>query len=336
MAPAVRFLVRVFTLAAAQAWVFLLSACGGGGSNNNIQPPPTAQTFAFLRAATGGLFQPMAGNLNGAPFKAVGQPANIWSIATSPDGKKAVFDMNANGQWDIYVADTDGTNVRQITNDAESDYEPTFSPDGSKVIFTSYRGDQGSVGFDVIVANVDGTGITDLTQNSTMDHHFAVSSPDGTWIAFAGVDRSVSTNLIWGIWVMGADGSSLRNVLPSLDYDRFSLPLTFSPDSTKIFFSGTTIDPQTSDIYSINLDGSNLRNLTNTGTDWYPRFDGSTLIFNSYRDGNAEIYAMNADGTGVRRLTTNTVYDSFSQAGSLDAPGTQLRYERSFHFFSYH
>jgi len=309
---------------------------GGGGSNNQIQPPATVQTFAFLRATAGGLFQPMAGNLNGKPFQAVSQPENIWSIANSPDGTKAAFDMNVNGQWDIYVANADGTNIRQITNDTDSDYEPTFSPDGSKVIFTSYRGDQGSVGFDVIVANVDGTGLTDLTPNSTtMDHRFAVFSPDGTWIAFAGVDTGAA-HPIWGIWVMSTDGSSLRNVLPSLDYDRFSLPLTFSPDSTKIFFSGTTIDPQTSDIYSINLDGSNLRNLTNTGKDWYPRFDGSTLIFNSYRDGNAEIYAMNADGTGARRLTTNTAYDSFSQAGSLDVPGTQLRHERPFLFFSYH
>ena len=311
--------------------------CGGGGSNNNqIQPPPTAQTFAFLREAAGGLFQPMAGNLNGQPFQAVSQPANIWSIATSPDGRKATFDMNANGQWDIFVANSDGTNIRQITNDTDSDYEPTFSQDGSKVIFTSYRGDQGSVDFDVIVGNVDGTGLTDLTPNSKMGHRFAVFSPDGKWIAFAGVDLTVASSPIWGIWIMSADGSSLRNILPSLDYDRFSLPLTFSPDSTKIFFSGTTIDPRTSDVYSINLDGSSLRNLTNTGKDWYPRFDGSTLIFNSYRDGNAEIYAMNADGSGVRRLTTNTVYDSFSQAGSLDTPGTQLRYDSTFRFFSYH
>lgn len=296
-------------------------ACGGGSSTRNpIQQPATEQTFAFLREAPAGLFQPMAGNLTGAPFKTVGQPANIWSIAASPDGTKAVFDANLTGQWDIYIANSDGTNIRQITNDAESDYEPTFSPDGSKVIFTSYRGDQGSVGFDVIVANIDGTGITDLTPNSTIDHNFAVFSPDGTRVAFAGVDRTVATNLIWGIWTMSADGTSLRNVIPSTEYDRYSLPLTFSPDGTKIFFSGTTIDPSTSDIYSINLDGSNLRNVSNTGMDWYPRFDGSMLIFNSYRDGNAEIYTMNADGTGVRRLTNNTVYDSFSQAGYVDTP----------------
>ena len=313
-----------------------LIGCGGGsGKTNPIQPPPTAQTFAFLREAPGGLFQAMGGNLNGAPFKAVGQAANIWSIALSPDETKATFDANLNGNWDIYIANSDGTNIRQITNDAESDYEPTFSADGSKVIFTSFRGDQGSVGFDVIVANTDGTGTIDLTPNSPIDHRFAVFSPDGTRIAFAGVDLTVPTNPIWGIWTMSADGTSLRNVIPSLDYDRYALPLTFSPDGTEIFFSGTTMDPSTSDIYSINLDGSGLQNLTNTGKDWYPRFYGSTLIFNSYRDGNAEIYVMNADGSGARRLTNNSVYDSFSRAGYNDVPGAQRRYERPSQFFSY-
>lgn len=189
------------------------------------------------------------------------------------------------------------------------------------MIFTSYRGDLGSVGFDIVVANIDGTGTTDVTPHSTIDHNFAVFSPDGTKIAFAGADRTVSTNIIWGIWTVSADGTSLRNVLPTTDYDRFALPLAFSPDGTQIFFSGTTIDPYTSDIYSINLDGSKLRNLTNTGMDWYPRFDGSTLIFNSLRDGNAEIYSMDADGTGVQRLTNNTMYDSFSQAAYSGTAG---------------
>ena len=287
-------------------------ACGGGNSNH-IQPPPAGQTFAFLRASNGGLFQPMAGNMTGESFNAIGQPANIWSIASSPDGKKAVFDANLNGQWwDIYVANSDGTNTVQLTNGSETDEEPTFSPDSSKVIFTSYRGDHGSVGFDIIVANVDGTGITDVTPNSTMDHSFAVFSPDGTKIAFAGFDP---TNIVWGIWTLNANGTGLSNVISATNYDVYALPLTFSPDGKTIFYTGVTIDPSpTADIYSVNLDGTQNRKLTTTGMDWYPRFDGSTLLFNSYRDGNAEIYAINANGSGVRRLTSNTVYDSFSQA----------------------
>jgi hypothetical protein len=68
---------------------------------------------------------------------------------------------------------------------------------------------------------------------------------------------------------MNVDGSGPMNVICNTAHDACSLPLTCLPDSTQILFSGTTIDPQTADIYSINLDGSNLKKLTNTGMDWY-------------------------------------------------------------------
>jgi Tol biopolymer transport system component len=104
------------------------------------------------------------------------------------------------------------------------------------VIFTSYRADQGSVGFDIIVANVDGTGITDVTPNSTMDHSFALFSPDGTKIAFAGFDP---TNIVWGIWTLNADGNGLSKVISATNYDVYALPLTFSPDGKRSFTPGS-------------------------------------------------------------------------------------------------
>src|SRR5690349_6269792 len=287
-----------------------LAGCGGGSTNNNTTAPLVQQNFALLREAPGGLFQPTLGNLNGTPFTAFGQAANIWSIASSPDGKKVAYDMNPNSQWDIYVSDSDGSHIVQITNDVDSDYEPTFSPDGSKVIFTSYRGNSGSFGFDVITANTDGTGLTDLTPNSTLDHRFAVFSPDGTKIAFSAFD---SVNIDWGIWIMNADGTGLSNVVRDTNHDAYALPIVFNPSGTQIFYSGVTIDPLSVDIYSVNVDGSGVQKLTNTGMDWYPRFVGNTVVFNSYRDANAEIYSMNADGTGVARVTNNTLYDAFSQ-----------------------
>jgi TolB protein len=81
----------------------------------------------------------------------------------------------------------------------------------------------------------------------------------------------------------------------------------FSPDGKQIaFMSGRDGNPE---IYAMNVDGSNLRRLTNNSAGessptWSP--SGSQIAFTSDRTGKAQIYVMNsADGSGVRRLTEN-------------------------------
>ena len=81
----------------------------------------------------------------------------------------------------------------------------------------------------------------------------------------------------------------------------------FSPDGKQIaFMSGRDGNPE---IYAMNVDGTNLRRLTNNPSGestptWSP--SGSQIAFTSDRSGKAQIYVMNsADGSGVRRLTVN-------------------------------
>ena len=80
----------------------------------------------------------------------------------------------------------------------------------------------------------------------------------------------------------------------------------FSPDGTRIaFMSGRDGNPE---IYAINMDGSNLRRLTNhpagDGTPtWSP--NSAQIAFVSDRTGTPQIYLMGADGSNVRRITMN-------------------------------
>lgn len=87
---------------------------------------------------------------------------------------------------------------------------------------------------------------------------------------------------------------------------------SWSPDGEKIAF-GTNRDGNT-EIYVMDADGSNSRNLTkNPSSDqlgnWSP--DGNFIVFHTNRDENREIYVMNADGSNPTNLTNNPAEDAF-------------------------
>jgi len=110
---------------------------------------------------------------------------------------------------------------------------------------------------------------------------------------------------------MAADGTDVQRLtnLP----DTYDTSPFVSPDGTKIVFSSQVEAANEGDIYVMDIDGGNLRRLTNTvalnyAPSWSP--DGSQIIFVSDRDGNHNIYVMNADGTDQRALTTDPGEDT--------------------------
>jgi TolB protein len=96
--------------------------------------------------------------------------------ALSPDGQKVAFMSRREENWDIYVADTDGSNLQRLTNDPAQDGLPTWSPDGNAIAFVSNRGGPWAVW----VMTPDGKGQSQLF---TME-----GSPDG----FVGTDTYAS------------------------------------------------------------------------------------------------------------------------------------------------
>ena len=58
----------------------------------------------------------------------------------SPDGKQIAFESNRTGNFEIYIINADGTNIKQLTSDTAFDGTPAWSPDGKQIVFIRTSG----------------------------------------------------------------------------------------------------------------------------------------------------------------------------------------------------
>ena len=224
------------------------------------------------------------------------------AVVTWPDALQTpgpmVFTSFSSGNNDIWIRSAGGTLLTQLTTPTEQDWDPEWSPDGTQIVFSSFRNQTND---HVWVMNADGTGQTALTTNG-VQNVYASWSPDGTEIVFSsgsGTGRN--------IWTMDSDGTNLSQLTSSGAEDSQA---NWSPDGTDIvFFSARSGLWQ---IWVMDSDGSNEIRLTNnSANDFFPVWspDGSQIAFISDRDGNTEVYVMNANGSSQTRLTTNGATD---------------------------
>ena len=240
---------------------------------------------------------------------------------------------------DIFIVNADGNNLANLTDDLADDCELAWSPDGTKIAFTSDR--SGDINIrNIYVMDADGNNVTDLTKYAAW-HGCPAWSPDGRKIAFhSGDDICVidadGNNLTrltdgpagdWGpLWspdgrkiafysgddicVIDADGNNLSNLTHDPAYDS---DLVWSPDGTKIAFtSDRSGDINIRNIYVMDADGNNVTDLTKYAAwhgcpAWSP--DGQKIAFTSRRQGHFDIYVMDANGSNVTKLTDDSAQD---------------------------
>ncbi|MGH7526338.1 MAG: TolB family protein [Gemmatimonadales bacterium] len=199
------------------------------------------------------------------------------------------------GQFEIYSARADGSELRRLTRNDAYDAEATVSPDGARVVFTSTR--DGDIELHTMA--VDGSDVRRLTQRVGYDGG-AFFSPDGrkiVWRAMypetpadtADYRRLLEQRLVrpsrLELWVANADGSDARQVtrLGGANFAPF-----FHPDGKRIVFASNQPDPRSRnfDLYLVNLDGTGLERVTTSPEfDAFPMFspDGKRLVFASNR-----------------------------------------------------
>jgi Tol biopolymer transport system component len=138
----------------------------------------------------------------------------VWR-ASRPDGDKLkdFQDLLKQGlvrpnKMELYVANADGSDAKQITNLGVASFGPYFYPSGNRIIFSSNYGDPTQREFDLYAINADGSGLERITHAPGFDG-FPMFSPDGKFLAFASNRASKpgtwDTNLFLASWVDGPE-----------------------------------------------------------------------------------------------------------------------------------
>ncbi len=202
--------------------------------------------------------------------------------------------------YDIFTAEPDGSNLKQLTHTPGYDAEATISKDGRKIVFTSTRNGD----LDIYSMNADGQHVKQLTHELGYDGG-PFYSPDGKWIVYRAYhptsEKEVSEYkqlLSQGfirpttleLWIMKADGTAKRQIT---HLKAASFAPSFFVDGKRVIFSsnrGSTGGMGNFELYAINLDGSDLEQITySPGFDGFPMFspDGKKLVWASNRNAKA-------------------------------------------------
>jgi len=181
--------------------------------------------------------------------------------------------------------------------------------------------------FDIYVANLKGEIIDTLIKEPGYDAEATVS-PKGDLIVFTS-DRTGDLEL----FTCNINGGNVKQVTFGLGYDGGAF---FSPDGKKLVFRSSRpetpedineykdllkdglVAPTHMEIYTCNMDGSDLRQITKLGkANWAPFFSpkGDKIIFSSNHAGERgfefNLYMINTDGAGLEQITYDPVFDAF-------------------------
>lgn len=249
----------------------------------------------------------------------VGTPLGEGNIEIRYDPPAAgdtqiAFASNRDGDFEIYVMNADGSNVRQLTFNNVNDDKPSWSKDGTRIAWESeIDGD-----FEIFIMDADGSNVRQLTNNDVNDWGPAWN-PTGTQIAFhSDEDGDVE------IFVIDADGNNRRQI--TFNSGATDRSPSWSPDGRELIYYSN--EPGGRELYRINLDtGFKTRITFNDFYDGQPDWslNGTGVIFGSTReDNNSEIYIMRIDGTNVVRLTNSP---SIEDDPVWSPDGTQVAFE---------
>jgi Tol biopolymer transport system component len=254
------------------------------GDTHRVSPGIGKTTCAFFRPRTG---EVLFASTHHDPEVKAKQQAELDFRAT---GKERRYSWDYDEQMDIYSARRDGTQLRRLTDAYGYDAEASYSPDGSKIVFTSIR--------DAYPA--DRLSAEDRERVKLDPSYFAE------------------------IYIMNADGSEPRRLTSAPGYDGGPF---FSPDGQRILWRRFIADGTIADIYTMKPDGSDVRRLTDFGCmAWAPFFhpSGQYVIFTANKFGFSNFELFVVDAAGEREPARVTFTDGFDGLPVFSPGGHRL------------
>jgi Tol biopolymer transport system component/DNA-binding winged helix-turn-helix (wHTH) protein len=205
----------------------------------------------------------------------------------SPDGSKIAFESDRSGSHEVWISDSDGHNLQQITHLNSLTGTPSWSPDSRLLVFDSRAEGEANI----YVYNTAGGDLRKVT-TSTRANSLPSWSRDGRFLFYAS-GKDIDTPSIWRVPV---DGGTATEIIADGD-----LPIA-SPDGTHLFFR--RLGSGSVSIMRIRLDGSDLQTVkvlpvADNSVAWWP--SGGGLYILSAPAGTSQIEYLDV-ATGKRRL----------------------------------
>ncbi len=217
----------------------------------------------------------------------------------APDGEKIVFESNRDGNWQIYLMDTDGSNQERMTSDENNNRRPSWHPDGEIVLFESDRSGKNQM-YTIDINNLQ---IRQLTTIEKGEPIFANYSPNGQLIVVSIRESETKSNIV----LLDSRGEIIRKLT---DENLRSYYPRWSSDGEEIvYFSRKETENLDDEIYRLNIESGEEKRLT----DWpkhnfcpsWSNDDSKIVYVTSMEEIRPEIYIMDSDGKNQIRITEN-------------------------------